>query len=188
MLNNQTPFNANSLERQNEIRNYEISKINKHIKNPVGTLKRLSVAVVVDGAYQEVGDGKGKKTKKYVPRPPEEMKNLENIVKKAVGFNPERGDQLEIINMPFNLAANEEEEMKAVPRENIWKEYLPIAYKPLTSLILAALFIIFVVRPLMKKLSFPEKNPWGVQNYLPSPLWCPKQSLNQSNWIYGRKP
>lgn len=154
MSNNQMPFNANSLERQNEIRNYEISKMNKHIKNPVGTLKRISVAVVVDGTYQEIVDNKGKKTKKYASRTPEEMKNLENIVKKAVGFNSERGDQLEIINMPFNLAANEEEEMKATPRESLWREYLPIAYKPLTSLILAALFIFFVVRPLMKKLSF----------------------------------
>lgn len=154
MLGNQTPFNANSLERQNEIRNYEISKVNKHIKNPVGTLKRLSVAVVVDGTYQDIVDNKGKKTKKYIPRPPEEMKNLENVVKKAVGFNPERGDQLEIINMPFNLAAHEEEEMKGAPKESIWKEYLPIVYKPLISLILAALFIFFVVRPLLKKISF----------------------------------
>ncbi len=169
MLNSPWPFNANSLERQNEIRNYEISKINKHIKNPVGTLKRLSVAVMVDGTYQETVDSKGKKTKKYLPRPPEEMKSLENIVKKAVGFNPERGDQLEIINMPFNLAANEEEEMKAAPRESIWMEYLPIAYKPLTSLILAVLFIFFVVRPLLKRMSFSIKEPMAPTELAPVP-------------------
>lgn len=181
MSNNQMPFNANSLERQNEIRNYEISKVNKHIKNPVGTLKRLSVAVMVDGTYQEVVDNKGKKTKKYVPRPAEEMKNLENIVKKAVGFNTERGDQLEIINMPFNLAAHEEEEMKAASRESVWKEYLPIAYKPLTSLALAALFIFFVVRPLLKKLSFSGRESIknaelaSVPSLSPEPVPEPKQ-------------
>lgn len=181
MMNNQMPFNANSLERHNEIRNYEISKINKHIKNPVGTLKKLSVAVVVDGNYQEVVDNKGKKTKKYAPRSPEEMKNLENIVKKAVGFSSERGDQLEIINMPFNLAANEEEEMKAAQRESVWKEYLPIAYKPLTSLLLAALFIFFVVRPLIKKLSFSAKESMAgvelasVPSLSPEPVPEPKQ-------------
>ncbi len=157
MLSSPNPFQANSLERQNEIRNYEISKINKHIKNPVGSLKKISVAVIVDGTYQEVVDNKGKKTKKYVPRPAEEMKNLENIVKKAVGFNAERGDQLEIINMPFSLASSEEEEMKAAPRESILKEYWPIAYKPLTSLILALLFIFLVVRPLLKRLSLSGK-------------------------------
>ncbi len=156
-LSSQTPFNTNSLERQNEIRNYEISKINKHIKNPVGSLRRISVAVIVDGTYQEAVDNKGKKTKKYTPRPPEEMKNLENIVKKAVGFNAERGDQLEIINMPFSLASSEEEEMKAMPRESILREYWPMAYKPLTSLILALLFIFLVVRPLLRRLSFSRK-------------------------------
>ncbi len=144
------PFNANSAERQSEIRNYEISKVNKHIKNPVGTLKRISVAVIVDGIYKETPAAKGvPKGKQFVPRAPEEMKNLENIVKKTMGFDEGRGDQVEVINMPFSWSALEEDLKMAAPTP--WKEYIFISYKPAVSLLLAVLFLLFVVRPLLKK-------------------------------------
>jgi flagellar M-ring protein FliF len=145
------PFQANQSERQNEIRNFEISKINKHIKSPVGSIKKLSVAVVVDGNYKEVADAKGGgKTKQFTARPSEEMEKLENIVKTAMGYDEKRGDQVEVINMPFSWAVAEEE-TKGVPAGIPWKEYSLIAYKPLVSLILAALFLFFVARPLLKR-------------------------------------
>jgi len=145
------PFQTNQAERQNEIRNFEISKINKHIKNPVGSVKKLSVAVIVDGSYKEVADAKGgAKTKQFLARPPEEMEKLENVVKTAMGYDESRGDQLEVVSMPFNWAVTEEDPKAAVPGIP-WKEYLLVAYKPVVSLILAVLFIFFVVRPLLKR-------------------------------------
>jgi flagellar M-ring protein FliF len=145
-----TPFQTNQSERQNEIRNFEISRINKHIKNPVGNVKKLSVAVIIDGNYREAAEGKGgAKTKQFIPRPPEEMEKLENIVKTAMGYDDNRGDQMEVINMPFSWSIMEEEP-KAVPGVP-WREYLLMAYKPVVSLILAALFLFFVVRPLLKR-------------------------------------
>jgi flagellar M-ring protein FliF len=145
------PFQNNQSERQNEIRNFEISKINKHIKNPVGSLKKLSAAVVIDGNYKEVADAKGGgKTKQFTARSPEEMEKLENIVKTAMGYDEKRGDQVEVINMPFSWSLTEDE-AKGVPAGIPWKEYSLMAYKPLVSLILAALFIFFVVRPLLKR-------------------------------------
>jgi flagellar M-ring protein FliF len=144
------PFQNNQAERQNEIRNFEISKINKHIKNPVGSVKKLSVAVIVDGSYKEAADAKGgAKTRQFIPRPPEEMEKLENIVKTAMGYDESRGDQVEVATMPFSWAVAEEEPkaVSGIP----WKEYLLVAYKPVVSLILAVLFIFFVVRPLLKR-------------------------------------
>jgi flagellar M-ring protein FliF len=144
------PFQTNQADRQNEIRNFEISKINKHIKNPVGSVKKLSVAVIVDGSYKEVADAKGgAKTKQFIARPQEEMEKLENIVKTAMGYDESRGDQIEVVSMPFSWAVTEEEPKTApgIP----WKEYLLVAYKPVVSLILAVLFIFFVVRPLLKR-------------------------------------
>ncbi|MCX5911553.1 MAG: flagellar basal-body MS-ring/collar protein FliF [Deltaproteobacteria bacterium] len=144
------PFQTNQAERQNEIRNFEISKISKHIKNPVGSVKKLSVAVIVDGSYKEVADAKGgAKTRQFIARPPEEMEKLENIVKTATGYDESRGDQIEVVSMPFSWAVTEEEPKTApgIP----WKEYLLVAYKPVVSLILAVLFIFFVVRPLLKR-------------------------------------
>lgn len=151
------PFSlqSNQAERQNEIRNYEISRVNKHIKSPMANLKKISVAVIVDGAYKEVQDAKGKKAREFQMRSPEEMKNIEAIVKKAIGYDEARGDQVEVINMPFQWAISEED-TKALGGES-WKEYILISYKPLVSLILAVLFIFFVVRPLLKKRSFLPK-------------------------------
>lgn len=143
------PLQSNQAERQNEIRNYEISKVNKHIKSPVASLKKISAAVIVDGAYKEIQDAKGKKVKEFQLRSPEDMKNIEAIVKKAIGFDEARGDQVEVINMPFNWSVSEEES-KASGGER-WKEYVLISYKPLVSVLLAVLFIFFVVRPLLKR-------------------------------------
>jgi flagellar M-ring protein FliF len=144
-----SPSSTSSSQRQNEIRNYEISKVNRQIKNPVGSVKRISVAVIVDGTYKETAGSKGTKTKQYVARPPEEMKNLEAIIKRAIGYNEKRGDQVELINMPFSWSI-QEEDLK--PEKGvIWKEYVVDFYKPVVSLLLALLFIFFVVRPLLQR-------------------------------------
>jgi flagellar M-ring protein FliF len=157
------PLQSNQAERQNEVRNYEISKVSKRIKNPVGTLKKISAAVIVDGAVKEAVDAKGKKSREYQARSAEEMQRIEAIVKKAIGYDEGRGDQVEVINMPFSWSIAEEE-AKAEGGEG-WKEYVLIAYKPLLSLILAALFILFVARPLIKRRA--PLNAQGV-SYLPS--------------------
>jgi flagellar M-ring protein FliF len=168
------PLQNNQAERQNEIRNYEISRVNKRIKNPVGRLKKISAAVIVDGAVKEAVDAKGKKSREYQPRSPEEMQNIEAIVKKAIGYDEARGDQVEVINMPFSWSIAEEE-TKAVGGEG-WKEYVLLAYKPLLSLILAALFILFVARPLMKRRASPAGQ--GIRS-LP-PEGSPREALPPS--------
>jgi len=160
--------NANSSERQHEIRNYEVSKINKHVTNPIGQVKRISAAVVVDGTYKESADEKGQKNKQYVPRSQEEMKSLENIVKKAIGYSEERKDQVEVINMPF-YGAVPEEDIKEVKGSPWWQEYLLMGYKPVVSLVLALLFIFFVFRPLLKKRVFSPQRQLDVLQTASSP-------------------
>lgn len=144
-----TPLNSSQAEKQNEVRNYEISKVNRQIRNPVGAVKKISVAVIVDGTYKEAGGGKTAKTKQYAARTPEEMKNFEAIIKRAIGYEEKRGDQVEVINMPFSLSPVEED-LKG-EKGSAWKEYLLMFYKPLVSLILGLMFIFFVVKPLLKK-------------------------------------
>ncbi len=73
-----------------ETTNYEINKTVTTSTNDGGTVKRLSVAVVVDGA----GDGSKART-------PAEMSQIEALVKSAMGFDTARGDQLNVRNMPF---------------------------------------------------------------------------------------
>ena len=77
------------------------------------------------------------------------MKNFENMVKKAIGFDENRGDQVEVTSMPFAWSALEEG-----PRTetgSAWKDYFQMAFKPLVSLVLALLFFFLVIKPMMKK-------------------------------------
>jgi flagellar M-ring protein FliF len=83
---------------QSEQVEYEISKQVQKIVNPVGEIKKLSIAVVVDGKYETAAEGE---EPKYVARTAEEMKNYEDLVKSAIGFNDTRGDQLKVMNLAF---------------------------------------------------------------------------------------
>lgn len=162
------PVNTSTSERQNEVRNYEISKVNKQIKSPMGSMRKISAAVVVDGLYKEGVDAKGNKERQYVSRSQDEMKNLENIVKKAIGYNEKRGDQVEVINMPFYWS-NMEEETKIV-KGSPWQDYLTMAYKPAISLILALLFIFYVVRPILKKSPLPRERGEALLQTMTQPM------------------
>src|SRR5438445_746144 len=79
-------------ERRDESQSYEVSKVVSRTVAPVGAVKQLSVAVLIDGTYSE-GEG-GKRT--FSARPSEEMDRLRELVKSAVGFSESRGDKIEI--------------------------------------------------------------------------------------------
>src|SRR6185369_8449044 len=89
--------------KNDETLNYEVSRSSAKIIEPVGALSKISVAVLVDGKYEApaaVKEGQVAKAK-YSPRSPDELQKIETLVKSAVGFNPERGDQLSVQNIPF---------------------------------------------------------------------------------------
>lgn len=92
-------------KRSEETVNYEISKTVKSHVRETGTVRRLSIAVLVDGTYgRKNEDG----TQTYKPRGEEALDKLAKLVRSAVGFDAKRGDSLEIINMRFVNAADEE--------------------------------------------------------------------------------
>ncbi|MBX9697593.1 MAG: flagellar M-ring protein FliF [Alphaproteobacteria bacterium] len=83
-------------KRNEEVTNYEISKkVTSHTKE-LGGIKRLSVAVLVDGVYKKEGE-----KSEYKPRSQEEMDKIVKLVQSAMGFDEKRGDSLEIQNMQF---------------------------------------------------------------------------------------
>lgn len=84
------------------ITNYELNKSVEHIVSAVGTIERLSVAVMVDGVYEEVEGADGVIELTYQPRPQGELDRLGAIVQNAVGFDPQRSDQIEIYNTEFS--------------------------------------------------------------------------------------
>ncbi|HEY9275000.1 flagellar basal-body MS-ring/collar protein FliF [Achromobacter sp.] len=85
---------GNLNERRDATTNYEVDRTISHIKQPVGNLKRLSVAVVVN--YMRDKDGE------LQPLPPEELNKLTNLVREAMGYSETRGDSLNLVNSQFN--------------------------------------------------------------------------------------
>ncbi len=91
---------SSSQVSQNNTTNYEISKTVQKVVQGTGNIKRLSVAAVINDVAKDVK--KGDKTETvFEPRSTEQMKKLEDIIKNAIGINPDRKDQLSIENISF---------------------------------------------------------------------------------------
>lgn len=89
-------------EKESEVViNNEIDKTVSDIKEHFGVLKRVSASVMIDGTYKEVAGEDGEPRLEYTPRSQEEMDKFLEGVKKAIGYNEARGDQVEVINMQF---------------------------------------------------------------------------------------
>ena len=84
---------------------YQSSRTTKHLKLPQGTIKRLSIAVLVDQGVK--WEGQGNQTRRIViPPDPEKMKTIQSVVATLVGLNPQRGDQLTVETLPFDSSQN----------------------------------------------------------------------------------
>ncbi|MGK0599326.1 flagellar basal-body MS-ring/collar protein FliF [Yokenella regensburgei] len=86
--------NGPSNTQRNETSNYEVDRTIRHTKMNVGDVKRLSVAVVVN--YRNLPDGKP------LPLTADQIKQIENLTREAMGFTDSRGDTLNVVNSPFN--------------------------------------------------------------------------------------
>lgn len=134
-----------SSSHRREIRNYELDKTISHTRFSMGRLKRLSVAVVVDDKVTVTG---GNTTR--LPRTPEELERLSNLVKEAVGFNAQRGDTVNVMNSSFTVPVAPEP-LPAVP---LWEQpwVLDIAKKVLGGL-LVIVMLFGVLKPIMRSLA-----------------------------------
>jgi len=132
--------------RTEEVVNFEISKRVVNQVRDTGIINRLSVAVLVDGAYElDANDDRA-----YRARTQEEMDMLVSLVKGAIGFDQNRGDVVEVINMRFA-----DSELPPPPKLDLFfgmekQDFLQIA-EMLVILILAILVILLVVRPLISR-------------------------------------
>ena len=137
---------TNTESRTEEVTNFEISKtITNHVRES-GLLKRISVAVLIDGELIEQEDGEVV----YRERTEQEMDNLAKLVSSAIGYNAERGDTVEVINMRFVEKEVDLEE----PLDlffGLQKQDLVRIAEVIVLLILAVLAILLVVRPLLTR-------------------------------------
>lgn len=139
---------------------YEISKTIARIVSPVGSIKRLNVAVVVEGTYKESaqdakGTGKKAQTKKeYVARSADEKAMYKKLVMNAVGFNQARGDEIEVSDASFDTSLFETENVAMEGQQN--KEFILSLSKQGGILLLFLLAFVFL-HSLVKKFSLPSQ-------------------------------
>ena len=139
-----------SANRNEETVNYEISRTTKTEVLEPGRVKRLSVAVLVDGIYTTNAEGKPV----YAPRTDEQIAKIEALVKSAIGYDTSRGDQLQVVNLqfaePVPLDAGTPE---AEPFLGLTKaDYMRISEFAVLS-VLALIAMFFVFRPVLARLT-----------------------------------
>ena len=127
-------------DKENQTFNYEINKIVRQISKPVGMVKKISVAVLIDGTLS--GDPPA-----YQARTKEEMAKYLPIIKSAIGYDEKRGDQVQLENIQFDRTFEQEERNRLSKSET-----MELAFKA-AKYVLGALFILLfftrVIRPLM---------------------------------------
>ncbi len=143
---------ASGNSKSDETLNYEVSRSTARTIEPVGSLAKVSVAILVDGKYETAAVGKdGKQGKpKYTQRTPDELQKIEALVKGAVGFSSERGDQVTVANIPFQ----ETEDADAGTKAGWWEApfFLALLKNVLIGVGFFALLLL-VIRPLLKSVT-----------------------------------
>ncbi|MFT4934592.1 MAG: flagellar M-ring protein FliF [Pseudoalteromonas distincta] len=138
---------ASASGRTESTTNYEISKTVRTEVNEPGKIQRLSVAVAVDGVRPVGEDGA---PGEYAARSEEEMARIEELVRTAVGFDEARGDQVTVVNMPFDGPAAMGGVESSNPLTDFDKNDIMRAVELAILAIVALLIVFFVVRPLLK--------------------------------------
>lgn len=138
--------------RTEEVTNFEISRTVRSTVREVGEIKRLSVAVLVDGRYTTNAEGE----RVYEARSQEEIAQITALVKTAVGFDEKRGDTVEVVNMQFaDVMATDD----LVVDETIFgfdKADLLDAAEILTVAIMIILVVLLVLQPMVGRLMTSE--------------------------------
>jgi flagellar M-ring protein FliF len=125
-------------QRERSLTNYEIDKTVQHVITETGNIKRLTISVALDGRYEK--DAKGKTS--FIARTAEEVQNIEDIIKNAVGYDLARGDLITVSSVKFDNEFMQQEQTEMRNRER-WEFWMSIA-KYVLGCMVAVLFIFFL--------------------------------------------
>jgi len=130
-------------------RNFEVDRTISHTREPVGSVRRLTVAVALDNKSSLDDKGKAVST----PFTKDEIEQMTALVRNTVGFDDKRGDSVSVVNAAFH--ANDEGEPVAIP---FWQQpMLREVFKQGLGAVLAILLILIVLRPLFRNLVGPPR-------------------------------
>lgn len=142
-----------SSSRKENTTNFELDKTIRHTKEPLGRIKRLSVAVVINyktGALDENGVAT-----KPVPLPPAELEQINNLVKESMGYSQQRGDTVNVVNAAFTESKVDQD----IP---LWKDpdNVSMVKSLLKNLLIfgLAFYLVFgVLRPILRDMVKPPE-------------------------------
>jgi flagellar M-ring protein FliF len=159
-LDSTIPENANGGAQQKSMpgrrhsestKNYELDEAISHTKQQAGVVRRVSVSVALD--YLSIPNAEGVATPS--PRSVEEMSNIRRLLQGSIGFNIQRGDVLEVVTLPFSREAIEIAPPLPFYENTDILKFFKLGMGALVIIVL----IIFVVRPMVKRLINPDQTP-----------------------------
>lgn len=138
--------NKSGMSRSNSVTNYEVNKTVERVVENSGSIKRLTVAALINGKETKtVKDGTT--STEYAPRPKEEMDQLTEIIKRAVGFDSQRNDEVTVINHPFDKTVQEQD---LVYKDTPLTDWYDIADK--VFIVVAMIAGALIIRSLLNKI------------------------------------
>ena len=138
--------------RLEEVTNFEISRTTRNTVREVGEIKRLSVAVLVDGRYTTNEEGE----KVYEPRSQEELDQIAALVRSAAGIDEDRGDLIEVVNLQFAQVDTDAESIDERLLLGFEKSDLIDMAELMTVAIMIILVVLLVLQPMVGKLLASE--------------------------------
>jgi flagellar M-ring protein FliF len=163
-------------KKSEEIVNYEISRTIRTETIDAGRVKKISVAVLVDGNYTRSGSAEAS----YQPRSKEEIDRITALVRSAIGYDQKRGDLVEVVNLRFADSPGVPEaaqdtgffSMLRFTTDDIFQ-----GVQMLVVLVLSGLVILFVVRPLVRRIVTPDESARAIAAPAPAPQTPAEASL-----------
>ncbi len=162
--------------RTNTVTNYEINKEIERIIENQGSIKRISIAVTVNGKQKVVTKGNETVTENE-PRTEDELMKISEVVKRAVGYNVQRGDEISVVNLPFaveNINDDFQYQIDPVTKYDDWIKLLIIA--------IAMGAAVVILLSLLKRFKNTDNSIEGIAALAPSALQGKYDAiLNQGN-------
>jgi flagellar M-ring protein FliF len=147
--------NRDTSSKTDETVNYEISRTTRTEVLEAGRLKKVSVAVLVDGIYANDQSG----SVSYSPRSQDELDRIAALVRSAIGFDQARGDQIEVVNLRFAEPPGVQpiSDASGLGMLDVTKDDLMRLIELAVLGVVSLLVLLLVVRPLVRRILTPER-------------------------------
>jgi flagellar M-ring protein FliF len=144
---------AHSARTENrDVTNFEVSEVRRERQRPAGSIKRISVAVLLGGVWEPSGDG----PPTWRPQSDVELTAIRNLVQSAIGFDEQRGDKITVESLPMQSGSGTSASDVAPGVASLFLGQLRYLVQALALVVIAFLAIWFVARPILFTRPSPE--------------------------------